>query len=270
MHQRNEVFSNLEAEKIAQCLEACSLTDKAEYTEDEAVRIFGCRELMGQGKTKKQISAHFQREDKKRSSPEPLAPMNILEMLTYVNEQSGIDVELSLAVQIIAACGLSPNQKQYELSECERFLEASELMQQPNNNLQTVATHFGVDLPVPTQQKPQQQITDHISNAAASSEAGLINLMDKVTQKRAEEIPGLVNKLYLKNVARKLSESQENIQSFYAELEERILEQIEGKSPLRTMMDTELEMKPLLPSSDKPILLPPESENGTNTDSNSF
>jgi hypothetical protein len=266
MHQRNEVFSNLEAEKIAQCLEACGLTDKAEYTEDEALRIFSCRELMEQGKTKKQISAYFQQEDKKRSSSEPLTAMNILEMLNYVNEQSGLAVELSSAVQIMTACGLSPNQKQYSQSECKRFLKASELMHEQGNNLQTVAAHFGVDLTAATQQKHQQHITDHISDAAASSEAGLINLVDKVTEKRAEEIPGLVNKLYLKNVSRQLSESQEDIQSFYAQLEERILEQIEGKSPLRAIMATDLEMKPLLPSSDKPIPLPPESENGTNTD----
>lgn len=266
MQQRNEVFSELTDDKIAQCLEACGLTDKAEYTEDEALRILSCRELMEQGKTKKQISAYFQQEDKKRSSSiEPLAEMNILEMLNYVHEQSGLAVELSQAVIICTACGLSPNQKQYSQSERERFLQASELLHKQGNNLQTVATHFGVDLTAVTQQKPQQNITEHISNAAASSEASLINLVDKVTEKRASEIPGLVNKLYLKNVSRQLSESQEDIQSFYAQLEERILEQIEGKSPLRAIMATDLEMKPLLPSSDKPIPLPPESENGTNT-----
>lgn len=166
-------------------------------------------------------------------------------------------------IKILQACGLSCDSEQYSQQECERFLEACDLYKKQSKSYQEIAAHFGVNFTGASQQNNVPDIIDSISDSAASSEAGLINLVDKVTEKRAENIPGLVNQMYLKNVARQLASSQDDIQSFYAGLEERILDQIEGKSPLSSIMGTNWETKPLQPSSEKPMQLPPESENGT-------
>ncbi len=64
MYQRSELFSKLNSEDISSTLSACTLQDKEEYTEDEAERFRSCRELIEQGKSYKQVAAHFRRIDK--------------------------------------------------------------------------------------------------------------------------------------------------------------------------------------------------------------
>jgi len=39
----------------------------------------------------------------------------------------------------------------------------------------------------------------------------MVNLVDTVTNTRAENIPGLVNQMYLKNVVKKLADSEQEI-----------------------------------------------------------
>jgi len=56
-----------------------------------------------------------------------------------------------------------------------------------------------------------QSVSSHISQSAASAETGMVNLVDTVTNTRAENIPGLVNQMYLKNVVKKLADSEQEI-----------------------------------------------------------
>jgi len=261
MHQRHEIFGTLSSFDISASLSACGISDKQEYTDHEAYLFKECRSLIDQGKTYDEIAALFQQkgfkqnakhqttelDPKNKKSPKEkkycVKSLSISELLTRARQQVGMRISLTDAIKILQVCGL-PDQDEYNQAECDRFIEACNLVKLQGDSL-------------------EHQITSMLSDAAATSEATFINLVSQVTGKRAENIPGLVNQIFLKNVAQKLADSQDDIQSFYAGLEERILEQIEGKSPLRSIMEVPWETKSLPPSPEKPMQSPNVSENGT-------
>jgi hypothetical protein len=259
---------SISIEDIDATLMACGLPiDQGEYSDEEIKSHFDfIRQSIQQGKTFKQAAAQFKRETKKRTTDAEFPPMNILEMLTHICSEYGIQLELTESVEIMSACGLSPNQKEYRQLECERFLEACSLIKEQGQTHQQVAAHFGINKTCSNGHNNAQYLTDQITNVAVTSESGLVSLVSQVTEKRAEQIPGLVNQIYLKNVVSKLAESSDEIKNFYAGLEERILEQIEGKSPIKAIMEGQWQMTPLPSSSEKLMLLPDASENDTNTD----
>lgn len=147
MRQRDEVFSNLDSEQIGSTLEACSLEDKQEFTEDEFARIQHCRSLVEQqGKTYKQAAAQFRKQDKVKQTGDAQADINTLELselLALASEQVGTRVSLIEAGKILSACGL-PDQEQYTGTECDRFIDACTLIKQQNKTCEEVATHFGI------------------------------------------------------------------------------------------------------------------------------
>ena len=147
MRQRDEVFSNLNSEQIGSTLEACSLEDKQEFTEDEFARIQYCRSLVEQqGKTYKQAAAQFRKQDKLKQTGDVQLDTNeleISELLTLANEQAGTRISLIEAGKILAACGL-PDKEQYTSVECDHFVEACTLIKQQGKTDQEVAAHFGI------------------------------------------------------------------------------------------------------------------------------
>lgn len=146
MRQRDEVFSNLGLEQIVSTLEACSLEDKQEFTEDEAARIEHCRSLVEQqGKTYKQATAHFRKQDKLKqsgSSQSDSSGLEMAEMLALASEQVGTRISLIEAGKILSACDL-PDKEEYTSVECDLFLEACTLVKQQGKTHQEVAVHFG-------------------------------------------------------------------------------------------------------------------------------
>lgn len=147
MRQRDEVLSHLDSEQIVSTLEACSLEDKQEFTEDEAARIEYCRSLVEQaGKTYKQVTAQFRKQDKLKQTGDAQLDTNTLELselLTLASEQVGTRISLIEAGKILSACGL-PDKEQYTSTECDRFVEACTLIKQENKTYEEVAAHFGV------------------------------------------------------------------------------------------------------------------------------
>ena len=171
--------------------------------------------------------------------------LSMAEMLARASNQAGNRVTLAETIKALQLCGL-PEKDDYTQSECDRFIEICILYRQ---------------------QDKSKKLSDHLSDAAAVSEDSLLDLVEKITDKRANNIPGMVNQMYLQKVGEKLANSHEDIKSFYAGLEERILEQIEGKSRLRLIMESgewETISSPL--SLEKPMLLPEESGSITNGD----
>jgi hypothetical protein len=266
--ERLQQTYSLSIEDIDATLMACGLpVDQDEYSDEEIQFRFDLiRQSIQQGKTFKQAAAQFKREVKKRTTDTEFPPMNIIGMLTHISTEYGIGLELTEAIEIMTACGLSPNQKEYRQLECDRFLEACDLIKEQGQTHEQVAAHFGINKTYSNGHNNTQYLTDQISNVAVTSETGLVHLVSQITEKRAEQIPGLVNQMYLKNVVSKLAQSEDEIKNFYAGLEERILEQIEGKSPIKAIMEGQWQMTPLPSSSEKLILLPDASENDTNTD----
>ncbi|MHC5770510.1 MAG: hypothetical protein ACYTXI_33995 [Nostoc sp.] len=255
---------SLSVEDVDATLTASNLPiDQADYSDEEIQSRFDViRALIQQGKTYKQAAAHFQRQEKKRAASVEFPPMDILEMLTHIKSEYGIELELTEAIEIMAACGLSPNQKEYRQLECERLIEACDLIKEQGQSHQQVAAHFGIV----QFQDYSQQIAEFFGDSASLSEDELVDLVDSITLQRAQNIPGLVNQMYLKNVVKALEENKQDIKSFYSGLEQRILERIEGKSRLKTLMGSQWHPMPLPHSSPTPMLSPNVSENGTSTD----
>ena len=122
-------------------------------------------------------------------------------------------------------------------------------------------SHFGI---AELSQTPSEQITELVSDSTLTAESGLERLVDKVTDRQTDKIPGMVNRSYLKHAARKLAQSKENTELFFAELEERVMVQIEGKRLARSLTQTwDWEPNSLPLSSPKPMSLPEGSETGT-------
>lgn len=147
MRQRDEVFSNLDSEQIGSTLEACSLEDKQEFTEDEFARIQHCRSLVEQqGKTYKQAAAQFRKQDKVKQTGDAQPDTNSLELselLTLASDQVGTRISLIEAGKILSACGL-PDKEQYTGVECDHFIEACTLIKQQDKTYEEVAAHFGI------------------------------------------------------------------------------------------------------------------------------
>ena len=165
--------------------------------------------------------------------------LSITDLLSQVREHLDLRLTLKEALSILETSGL-PDKDYYTQSECDRFVGACSIV--GNNGKHNIATY--------------------IQDAASSSELGLIGLVDEVTAERAKNVPGLVNQLYMKNVAQSLAQQEGQIESFYLQLKDSILAGIEGKSPLRSIMEAEWIPKSLNESPPNQNLSLPKSDDG--------
>ena len=116
------------------------------------------------------------------------------------------------------------------------------------------------------QQLKLDAVIENVSEKAVAARDDLSNLIDRITAAEAEEITGLVQSLYLKNVALKLQQSDSE-NNLFAQLEERIMARIAQKKQQRAQLSgMNWETTPSLPSSPMPMLSPNVSKNGMNTD----
>ena len=272
-------------EDVDATLNACGLpTDRDEYSDEEiqsgfdVIRSYFNNEQANDYDSaaelfKQQIGLHQESLPEYKPKTEQPATTStvskptakglaIHEVLSLASEQAGTRISLIEAGRILEACGL-PDQDEYTDSECDRFLEACDLIKKQDKTYEEIAAYFevrGAD-----EADNVQQIVEQVSSTAVSTESGLVSLVDKVTDKQAEGLPGLVRQSYLKNASRRLAESRANDDLFFAELEKRIMTKIEGKSPTRILMKSwDREANSLPPSSPKPMSLPEGSDDGTN------
>ena len=259
MHQRHELFANLSSEDISDSLDACALPQKDDYTEDEVYRFKECRSLIADGKTYKQATAHFRRQDKsKQQTSESEAEAELLdisELLTLATEQVGTRISLTEAVQILDSCGL-PDQEQYTSVEGDRFLKACELIKQQNKSYEEVAAHFGNTKPEFDLQADMQEILGMVGTAAIATDDDLLGVLKQLAAKRGQAISAMYERMLLTQVAQHLKERQQKRQLF-TEFGERLEAYVERKSSIPSSWGT-------LPAfSDTPTLksLPQSSDN---------
>ncbi|MBV9387051.1 MAG: hypothetical protein JOZ78_11555 [Chroococcidiopsidaceae cyanobacterium CP_BM_ER_R8_30] len=278
MYQRQELFATVSPEEMTLTLNTCALPEKEEYTDDEGDRLRECLVLREQGKSYDEISQMFQqnglllsnepqptepessaKSKKPKNGKKPAAkPLDFSELLSLAKELS-CSVSPKEALKLLQACGLSSDAEQYNQQECDRFLEACDLMKNQGRAYEEIAVQLGA-----TEISPVEQITGLVSDSTLITEAGLERLVDKVTDRQTDKIPGMINRFYLKHAARKLAQGKENTELFFAELEERVMVQIEGKRQARSLPETwDWEPNSLPLSSPKPMSLPEGSENGT-------
>lgn len=275
MQQRHELFSTLSESEISFSLTACTLADKQEYTEEEADRFRECRSLIEQGKTYKQVATHFRRIDKNLKPQNGQdefdtteAMMEISELLTQASEQCGQRITFKEVGQILDCCGLA-DKDQYTSEEGERFLEGYEMRHLQNKSYEEVAAHFGGKNTSSSDLRSQlQEIVAKFSSSATTAESELLELASRIAKQQVDatdiDIDQLMKRLYLMEVSHKAAKRRDKNDTIFAELEQRIMDQIEGKSPLRSLQASwDWQMNSLAPSSPKPMSLPEESDNGT-------
>lgn len=171
------------------------------------------------------------------------ANLSILDLIAYVKEHLGLTLTLKQAVAILDTSGLS-DKPLYTQQEGNKFLIACSILIKNDGG----------------------NIGDRIQDVTLALETGLISLVNQVTSTRAKEVPDLVKQLYLQNVVMSLAEQQEDIEAFFMQIKEGIIKGIEGKSPLRSILEVDWIQTPLPELGNLPDQLPPTSENTTNTD----
>jgi len=109
-----------------------------------------------------------------------------------------------------------------------------------------------------------KRVAELIEESATTAKKGFAHLIDTVVALEVKGISAHVNQSYLQQASLELEAGRNDIEIFYAELEEWTKSQIEGKSQARSLEATwEWAADSLPPSSPKPPLLPKASDNGT-------
>jgi hypothetical protein len=249
---------SLSSEDVLATLIACGLTDDTqEYSDAEIETRFDIvRQWFNSGqvsdyqeattlfqKRLEDNSAPSTRNEKKSRKKSPLT-LDITELLIAAREQ-GLKLTLTQASRILAFCGLT-DKEEYTQQEVERFIQASGFV--------------GEETP---------DISSSIEDISTESESALAGLVDRVTDYLAEKIPtGLVKDLYVQKAIAKLGQQSQGSDHLFAQLEDKIIQQLEGKSQTQTPLQ-QLQQKhrvfSLPPTSIKLVELPSESESDTTT-----
>lgn len=283
MYQPQELFNNLSPSEISRTLRLSGIPEKELYTENDADRFRECRTLIEQGGNDEEVmallspivdnalsetqgnSSSSTKNGGKKQGKKGQLPLDITELLVIARE-IGYKIALSQALLILQVCGLS-EQDEYSPDECERFLETYKSIKEQNKSFEEVASELAaLNESGISQQLKLDAVIENVSEKAVAARDDLSNLIDRITAAEAEEITGLVQSLYLKNVALKLQQSDSG-NNLFAQLEERIMARIAQKKQQRAQLSgMNWETTPSLPSSPMPMLSPNVSKNGMNTD----
>lgn len=249
---------SLSSEDVLATLKACGLTDDAqEYSDAEIETRFDIvRQWFKDGQVSDYQEAtklfkHWLEENsapstrnEKKSAKKGTKPLDITELLIAAREQ-GLKLNLTQASRILAFCGLG-EKEEYTHQEVERFIQASGFV---------------------SEETPD--ISSSIGNINTESEEALAGLVDRVTDYLAEKIPsGLVKDLYVQKALAKLGQQSQGSDYLFAQLEDKIMQQLEGKSqtpsPLQRLQQKHRVFS-LPPNSVQLMELPSESESDTTT-----
>lgn len=283
MYQPQELFNNLSPSEISRTLRLSGIPEKELYTENDADRFRECRTLIEQGGNDEEVmallspivdnalsetqgnSSSSTKNGGKKQGKKAQSPLDITELLVIARER-GYKIALSQALLILQVCGLS-EQDEYSPDECERFLETYKSIKEQNKSFEEVASELAaLNESGISEQLKLDAVIENVSEKAVAARDDLSNLIDRITAAEAEEITGLVQSLYLKNVALKLQQSDSE-NNLFAQLEERIMARIAEKKQQRAQLSgMNWETTPSLPSSPMPMLSPNVSKNGMNTD----
>lgn len=258
MYQRHELNPDLSPEDISSTLKACGLPEKDEYTEDEADRFKECRSLIEQGKTYKQATANFRKQDTSQQqtteSESEAELLNISKLLARASKQCQTRIPLAEVVQILDICGL-PDKDEYTSVEGDCFLKACDLLKKQNKTYEEVAAHFGINNGLPD--ASMQQVESVVETMATNADA----LTDELLQQSAEAKALTDAQKYMVYYAKAAAEGQQ-VQEFWARLREHAQSKLTGKSQAR-LIRAEPQPTFILQSSPNSSDSSPTSENGT-------
>jgi hypothetical protein len=248
----------LSTEDVNATLEVCGLpVDKQEYGDEEiaAVDFQQAVELVKQQNSDTSTASTAREneapEGKKKRKAKPL---DITDLLGKARNK-GFKLTLLDTMQVLQACGLS-EKDEYSLPECDRFLEACDLIKNQHKSVEEVAQHFGLSTNNPT---PEADIdTDELLQQLGDTTALLGEeerelIREMVRQKAKGDMAGLP-KLYLQSLLEEMRSPA--FQQEWQQLRDAFKARVMGKKPT----------SPVFPQSPPLISLPPTSENGSTSE----
>jgi hypothetical protein len=246
----------LSTEDVNATLEVCGLpVDKQEYGDEEiaAVDFQQAVELVKQQNSDTSTASTAREnetpEGKKKRKAKPL---DITELLAKAREKR-FKLTLLDTMQVLQACGL-PEKDEYSLPECDRFLEACDLIKNQHKSFEEVAQHFGLSTNSPTTDIDTDELLQQLGDTTAllgEEERELIREM--VRQKAKGDMAGLP-KLYLQSLLEEMRSPA--FQQEWQQLRDAFKARVMGKKP----------NSPVFPPQQPLISLPPTSENGSTSE----
>lgn len=269
MYQRAELFSTLQQEDISSTLSACTLPDKQEYTESEADRFRECLDLIGQGKSYKQVAAHFRRIDKNlkpQNGQDEVdtteAMLEISELLALAGQQCGTRISLKEAAVILDSCGL-PDTDFYSSEDGERFLEVCNLIKKQNKTHEEVAEHFGRVSDLAGCPSTHSDIQAEIESVASNLDQSSNSIVSEVMRYKAKVDASLAPTFYLQHLSNEFGSPE--FKAAWHQMELALKAEVVGKSRNRArQMPGEIRAIP--PSHSPSNALPIASDNGSTSD----
>ncbi|MBD2254793.1 hypothetical protein [Nostoc parmelioides] len=242
----------LSAEDVNATLEVCGLpVDKEEYGDEEiaAVDFQQAVELVKQQNSDTSSTPENDAPEgkKKRKSK----PLDTTELLAKARDK-GIKLSLLETMQVLQSCGLS-EKDEYSQAECDRFLEAGDLIKKQSKSVEEVAQHFGLSTndSMPEADVDTDALLQELGDTTAllgEEERELIREM--VRQKAKGDMAGLP-KLYLQSLLEEMRSPQ--FQQEWQQLREAFKAKVMGKK----------QTSPIFPLQPPLMSLPPTSENGS-------
>ena len=278
MYQQHELSTNLSPEEITRTLALAGISEKQEYTEDDADRFRKCRELIEQGKTDAEVvellgentvvpttdteknknsGSRKPRKSKKSASE----PKDISELLAMACEQVGAKISLTESLRILQVCGLS-DQEEYTQAECDIFISACNLIKSQGKSFEEVAQHFGLGSELDLADESEFDL--HIEEVATVLGENGQEIVNEMMRYKAKSDAADAPALYIKHLATEFGTPE--FQQAWRKMEDLLKAKIAGKFHNQDRRNLTGET-PTLPQSPQPLTsLPPISENGSNSD----
>ncbi|MBV9386772.1 MAG: hypothetical protein JOZ78_10135 [Chroococcidiopsidaceae cyanobacterium CP_BM_ER_R8_30] len=276
--QALQTLHSISLEEVDETLKAGKLpTDREEYTDEEIQSSFDViRGYFNQGIVKdygqaasmfeEQVNPTQLNESKaqgkgktSKNGKKPAAkPLDFSELLSLAKEL-GCAISPREAIKLLEACGLSSDAEQYNQEECDRFLEACDLLKDQGKTYEEIVSHFGAvgEIEIATD---MEAATEEVASILDQSGNGLVSEMMRY---KAKADVSAAPFQYLGYVAEELGspEFKENMQR----VEELVKGKVEGKSQARTRRILG-EMRVIPPSPSPLNALPGAFEDGSTSD----
>ena len=184
--------------------------------------------------------------------------LNLLELIANASDRCEIKIELLEAIQIMASCGLEPNQEDFTSDQCDRFVSACDLILKQKKTLEEVVEHFGAPA-TSTIDAVEMQLEQTAINLEQSGNG----IVSEVMKSKAKADATAAASLYLKHLSNEFGSPE--FQLAWHQMEEALKAKVVGKSRLRARQIVG-EMQAIQPSSLPLTALPKASDNGSTTD----
>lgn len=182
-----------------------------------------------QTKTKKPTKGRKPNSADSEASSEKLFSM--FELLAIASLQCKAKITFRELPQIMDSCALA-DREAYTQEECDRFVEACQMLKQQNKSSEEVAAHFGGD----SSAIAPSQLAQQIREAADEMESNIAAITDPVLQQRAEAQALDDAQRYMQHYVQAIKQGQA-VQDFWVEVRAHAKAKLSGKPQVRLIRE---------------------------------